>query len=78
MWGCASHWFTLPIELRRAISKAWNAAPGKITPEWTAANNAAIAWIADSPARIKAMNIGKDTPVPGTGGLHAHTDKTGG
>ena len=65
MWGCNSHWYTLPKEIRDQIWQGWTV--GKLSPEWIAANEAAQAWIKDMPARIEAMNLGRDTPVPGTG-----------
>lgn len=72
MWGCNRHWYSLPKEIRDAIWQGWKV--GKLSPAWIAADAEAQAWIKDMPARIAAMNLGKDTPVPGTGGSDAATD----
>jgi hypothetical protein len=63
MWGCRTHWFSLPKEIQDAIWQGWKV--GKLSPEWITANEQAQAWIKDMPARIAAMNVGKNTPVPG-------------
>lgn len=72
MWGCKRHWYALPKELRDAIWSGYR--KGRLSPEWIAANGAALEWINGMPARIAAMNLGRDTPVPGTGGSDVDLD----
>lgn len=64
-WGCKGHWFALPKEIRDEIWQGYRSA-GKLSPEWIAANEKALAWIAGIPERIKAMNV-SSPPVPGEG-----------
>ncbi len=61
-WGCASHWYTLPEELRTEISRAGE----RGTPTYTAATDKAREWIAGIPERIRSMNV--------TGGIHVDSD----
>jgi hypothetical protein len=66
MWGCKTHWFTLPKEIRDAIWQGYRT-QGKLSPEWIAANDRAIEWIRGIPERANdSRNI---TPLPGEGGL---------
>ncbi len=65
MWGCGSHWFSLPLEIRQEISMAWRLKPGLASAEWLKANEDALEWIRGLPERIAAMNVGRNTPVPG-------------
>lgn len=51
-WGCNTHWYSLPTEIRDQIWQAY----GK-PAAWQEANEAAQAWIKDMPARIAAMNM---------------------
>jgi hypothetical protein len=78
MWGCRSHWFTLPQEIRDSISSAWRFGRGRFSEEWRVANEAALEWVRGIPERIKAMNVGKNTPVPGQGELDVDPDSTAG
>lgn len=64
MWGCKTHWFTLPAELRTELNRGYSR--GKLSPAWIAANDKALEWIRDIPERIKAMNV-TSPPAPGTG-----------
>lgn len=54
-WGCNVHWYSLPKEIRDAIWQGWKV--GKLSPEWIAANEAALAWIKEIPTRIAAANV---------------------
>lgn len=74
LWGCSRHWYTLPAEIRDALWQGYTR--GKFSPEWIAANDAALAWIQELPARFAARNVGKDTPVPGQGGDDVDSDAT--
>lgn len=70
-WGCKSHWFTLPKEIRDEIWQGYSR--GKLSPEWIEANEKALTWIRGIPERIKAMNV-TSPPVPG--GQHVDSDAT--
>lgn len=51
MWGCAPHWFSLPVEIRNAIWRTFKAGQEKtMTPsaEYIAAAEAAQKWIRES------------------------------
>jgi hypothetical protein len=78
MWGCKGHWFTLPQEHRNAILEAWRFGHGRASQKWLDANAAAQEWIRGMPERLAAMNIGRNTPVPGHGGGNADSDSSAG
>jgi len=48
LWGCKSHWFKLPIKLRKELWRTY--VPGQTastaSPEYVAAARAIQAWIA--------------------------------
>lgn len=69
-WGCKTHWFSLPKELRDEIWQAYNR--GRLSPEWIAANEKALEWIRGIPERTKDTH--DVTPLPGEGGLNANSD----
>jgi hypothetical protein len=65
MWGCSRHWFTLPPEIRNAITRGWSFGRSRHSPEWRAAHEQALVWIGGIEERAKdSRNI---TPLPGTG-----------
>jgi hypothetical protein len=61
MWGCRTHWFTLPDGIRYAIQKAYN--PSELAnPAWRCAHSEALDWIEANMEQAKASrNI---TPLP--------------
>ena len=66
MWGCRSHWFTLPQEHRNAILEAWRFGHGRLSQKWIDANNAALEWIRGIPERAKDSRT--VTPMRDSGG----------
>jgi hypothetical protein len=60
MWGCKSHWFTLPQEIRDAIWAGYRL--GKLSPEWIAADQRALEWIKGIPERTQHTH--DVTPLP--------------
>jgi hypothetical protein len=64
MWGCKAHWFSLPKEIRDEIWQAYTR--GKLSPEWLAANEKAVAWVRGITERAKDTHA--VTPIPGEGG----------
>lgn len=50
MWGCKAHWFKLPVGIRNRILAAYNGGEGRLSPEWCAANDAALKWFKDQEA----------------------------
>lgn len=73
MWGCKSHWFTLPKEIRDAIWQGYGR-NGKLSPEWIAANDKALEWIRGIPERTKHTH--DVTPIPSEGGPNVDSDAT--
>lgn len=65
MWGCKSHWFALPQEIRNAILSGYNR--GKLSPEWIEADRQALESIKGISERTKDTH--GVTPIPGEGGL---------
>jgi hypothetical protein len=68
MWGCKSHWFTLPKEIRDEIWQGYGRG-GKLSPAWLAANEKALVWIRGIPERSKDTH--EVTPMPGEGDPNA-------
>lgn len=60
MWGCKTHWYSLPSEIRDAIWAGYRR--GKLSPEWIAANEQALEWIKGIPDRAKDTR--EVTPLP--------------
>jgi hypothetical protein len=65
MWGCRTHWFTLPAEIREAILAGWRFGRGRLSPEWRAAHEKALEWIRGIAERAKDSRT--ITPLPGGG-----------
>lgn len=71
MWGCRTHWFTLPGEIREAILSGWRFGRGRLSPEWRAAHEKALEWIRGIHQRSQDVT---SPAVPGTGGLDVDSD----
>jgi hypothetical protein len=71
MWGCKTHWYTLPTDIRDEIWQGYG--HGKLSPEWIAANERAREWIRGIPER--AQDTHDITPLRAQGENDVDSDQ---
>lgn len=65
-WGCSTHWYTLPSEVREELARAWRFGRSRSSPEWIRAQSKALEWINGIEGRAADSRI--VTPIQGQGG----------